>query len=424
MQVTSSYTEPTTKNAAGAPWKPELLAPAKNMERLQVAVSYGADAVYVGGQRYGLRARADNFSEDDLAAAVAFAHDHQAKVYVTLNAFLHDEDFEGLADYAQTLEAIGVDAVIASDLGVIRVVSAHSGLPVHLSTQASCLNVAAASLWKQTGVERLILGRELTVAEGGILRQQADIDVEMFIHGAMCMAFSGHCTISNYTAGRDSNRGGCIQSCRFPYEVEGADGQSSSTAPTLLSSKDLAGLREVPAFFENQICSLKIEGRMKSSFYVASTCQAYRMLIDAYAEGRWSEDLVQEAEQMVQAIPHRDYTSGSLHQPAGPDSVYLATSNTNVGTHQAVGTILDVQDDYVFMRLTAPLCQHDEIEFLPFGERPIRWQVDELFDIVGQAVSSLRTHSVARLPRHEALHTLAPLNVVRARHPEGSTTRP
>ncbi len=171
-------------------WKPELLAPAKNLERLKVAVTYGADAVYVGGQKYGLRTRADNFSDYDLEYGVNFAHENDAKVYLTLNAFLHDDDFEGLAEYCQFLESISVDGVIVSDLGVLRVVKRSSNLDIHLSTQASCLNSYAGQMWKQFGVKRLIVGREVSVVEGGAIRAQTGVDVEMFVHGAMCMAFS------------------------------------------------------------------------------------------------------------------------------------------------------------------------------------------------------------------------------------------
>ena len=233
-------------------WKPELLAPAKNLERLKVAIAYGADAVYLGGQKYGLRTRADNFTDYDLEIGVAFAHQHDAKVYVTLNAFLHDADFEGLEKYCQFLESIGVDAVIVSDLGVLRVVQ-HSNLNIHLSTQASCLNSYAARLWKEMGVKRLIVGRELSIAEAGLIRRSG-IDVEMFAHGAMCMAYSGHCTISNFTAGRDSNRGGCIQSCRLPYHLQ-------SKNPRPLMGEDFVSSKEMytPRHFRDGACSGEIE---------------------------------------------------------------------------------------------------------------------------------------------------------------------
>ena len=198
---------------------PELLAPAGNLEKLKIAVLYGADAVYLAGPQFSLRAGTDNFSDVELAEGVRFAHDHRVKVYVTLNAFLHDEELAQLPDYIKFLDTCNVDAVIVSDLGVIATVQQYAPLPLHLSTQASCLNQYAAQLWKNLGVQRIVLGREVSINQAQAIRQAAGIEVEMFVHGAMCMAYSGNCTISNYTQARDSNRGGCVHSCRFPYSI-------------------------------------------------------------------------------------------------------------------------------------------------------------------------------------------------------------
>jgi putative protease len=394
-------------------FKPELLAPAKNIERLKVAISYGADAVYVGGQRYGLRARADNLTDDELALAVEWAHQAGAKVYITLNAFLHDEDFAGLPAYSQFLEDIGIDAVIVSDLGVLRQVREHCDIPIHLSTQASCLNEYAARLWKQAGAARLILGRELTIEEGGTLRKRADIEIEQFIHGAMCMAFSGHCTISNFTAGRDSNRGGCSQSCRFSYDVKNTSDATPNASTTLLSSKDLWGIRQIPAFFQQGICSVKIEGRMKSSFYVASTCRVYRELIDAYAEGRWNEELIQRAERELLAVPHRDYTTGSLEQAADRESIFTQIHPMNVGTHKALGLVLETTEESIIMQVNQALHKGDVIEFLPFGQAPISWTVSELSSLHGEPLERVPQEGIACLPKHSSLEAIQALNVVR-----------
>lgn len=406
-------------------WKPELLAPAKNLERLKVAVKYGADAVYVGGQKYGLRARADNFTDAELREAVSFAHANGAKVYLTLNAFLHDEDLEGLEDFCQFLESIQLDAVIVSDLGVLRRVRACSGLDIHLSTQASCLSVLSAEVWKSQGVKRLIVGRELTVEETGRIGQRANIDVEMFVHGAMCMSYSGHCTISNFTAGRDSNRGGCSQSCRFSYQLEEGNVANPPTAKEMrakapeaattpfMSSKDLAGIGQIDLFFRHRICSLKIEGRMKSSFYVATTCKVYRRLIDAYAAGEWTESLVQEAQQELLAVPHREYFSGSLDSPAGPDSVFTQSEGNNTGTRQYMGIVLDTTSEHIVLRLTAPVAVGDDIEIMPFSSDIIPWKVDRLYTVLREPIRSIRQESVVCLPRVDALKHVAKLNVVR-----------
>lgn len=402
-------------NQPNAMWKPELLAPAKNLERLKVAIAYGADAVYIGGQKYGLRARADNFTDYEIAQAVAFAHQHDAKVYVTLNAFLHDADFEGLEEYCQFLESIGVDAVIVSDLGVIRVIRNCSNLNIHLSTQASCLNSYAACLWKQTGVKRLIVGRELSIAEAGAIREHSGIDVEMFTHGAMCMAYSGHCTISNFTAGRDSNRGGCIQSCRLPYQLQ-SDERKEDDLVTFMSSRDLWGIYQIGEFFQHQICSLKIEGRMKSSFYVALTCKVYRQLIDAYAAGTLNAEMLQIAAAELQSVPHRDYFSGSLETAAGEDSVFGQLSGINTGTQQYLGIVIDSTPQEIILQLVEPLAIADEIEVVPFQGEPIRWQVQQLFSVTGDRIESMRKESLVRIPKMDAparSQDIAKLNVVR-----------
>lgn len=400
-------------------WKPELLAPAKNLERLQVAITYGADAVYLGGQNYGLRARADNFSHEELDRGVKFAHERGAKVYVTLNAFLHDEDFSKFIDYCQLLEQINVDAVIVSDLGVMGVIKNCSNLKIHLSTQASCLNGYAAKVWTRFGVDRLILGREVSIAEAGQIRakfsaenpQKAPLEIEMFIHGAMCMAYSGHCTISNYTAGRDSNRGGCIQSCRLPYQL------SSEASPiTFMSSKDLWGIYQVGDFFKHQICSLKIEGRMKSSFYVAMTCKAYRRGIDAYSQGELTPELLQEIAADLQSIPHRDYFSGSLETAAGEGSVFDQAAGNNTGTHDYLGVVLDTTEKAIAIKLVEPLSVGDEVEFILPHNQTIYYQVNRLFSVVGEGINSMRKDGIVCVPKVPELAQVEKLHLVRL-HP-------
>lgn len=393
--------------------KPELLAPAKNLERLKVVVTYGADAVYVGGERYGLRARADNFTLADLAQGVAFAHRYGAKVYVTLNAFLHDTDLTGLGEYCRDLQARGVDAVIVSDLGVIREIQQATSLAIHLSTQASCLNRGAAQLWQKAGVRRLIVGRELSIAEAGAIQQQTGLEVEMFTHGAMCMAYSGHCTISNFTAGRDSNRGGCIQSCRLPYFV----GESTTPAPIpFMSSRDLWGIDQIGAFVEHGICSLKIEGRMKSSFYGAIASRVYRHLIDAHTDGSLDSNLLDWAATELRSVPHRDYFTGSLATPAGSDSVFNQAAGINVGTHQYLGMVMETTADAVVVHLVEPLALGDAIEVVPPQGNPIRWHVSQMQSVIGEPQSHARQESIVRFLREEIPgrgEAIAPFQVVR-----------
>ena len=396
-------------------WKPELLAPAKNLERLYVAIAYGADAVYLGGQQYGLRARADNFTDTDLAAAVSYAHQHGVKIYVTLNAFLHDEDLDGFGTYCKFLENIGVDAVIVSDLGVIRSIQAASNLSIHLSTQASCINRYAAKLWKQIGVDRIVVGRELSIQEGGEIQRASNTEIEMFVHGAMCMAYSGNCTISNFIKGRDSNRGGCVQSCRLPYQIEGNDAVTKE-ADTILSSTDLWGIGTIESFFEEKICSLKVEGRMKSSFYVAMTCKAYRRLIDAYAEGQLTPEVYEEAASDLKSTPHRDYASGSLQSPAKDDTVYHQDTPINEGDHEYLGIVLETTADLIVMKLATGLKVGDEVELIPHQGRPIAWTVSQLRSVVGEPIDSIRQDNVVCLPKSampEGCDAIAAYNVAR-----------
>ena len=187
---------------------PELLSPAGSLEKLKLAVLYGADAVYIGGQKYGLRTASENFTDGEIEEGVLFAKKNGVKVYVVLNGFLHDSDFEYLQDFIIFIEKAGVDAVIVSDPGVISLVSEHSKLDIHLSTQASCLNIEAGKLWKKAGVKRLVLGREVSIESAKRIKSETGLEIEMFVHGSMCIAYSGNCVISNYTSGRDSNRGG------------------------------------------------------------------------------------------------------------------------------------------------------------------------------------------------------------------------
>ncbi|RLA64170.1 MAG: U32 family peptidase, partial [Epsilonproteobacteria bacterium] len=245
----------------------ELLAPAGNLEKLKVTVSYGCDAVYLGGEKFGLRSAADNFTNSELEEGVSFAHERGVKVYVVLNSFLYDKDLEELPPFLAFLEQLQVDAVIVSDLGVLKTVKELTNIPIHLSTQASCLNIEAGKLWKKMGAKRLILGREVSILEAAKIKRETGLEVELFIHGSLCMAFSGNCVISNYTMGRDSNRGGCAHNCRFEYSMDFGDKKVNSF---FMSSKDLMGISQIPEFFLNEIDSIKVEGRMKTHLYVGT----------------------------------------------------------------------------------------------------------------------------------------------------------
>jgi putative protease len=373
---------------------PELLAPAGSLEKLRTAVLYGADAVYIGGQKFGMRQSADNFSEDEIELAVDFASRYGVKVYVTLNAFLHSDDFRELDEYCTFLDQCGVSAVIVSDAGVVDRVKQVSGLPVHLSTQASCVNADAGLVWKSLGVERLILGRECSIAEAREIGDVTNLEIELFAHGSMCMAFSGHCTISNFTAGRDSNRGGCIQSCRFNYAQESEDG--SVVESHFMSSRDLNGLSLVPDFVSNGISSLKIEGRMKSLLYLATTVKAYRMALDAFAKGKFQAEL-KEIETELLAIPHREYTQAWLAggDDARYDSVFDGSQNTMaLATRHFLGTVLEVNSKEMLVKLNRPVHRGMVLEVLPFEGKPVSLELEMLRDVLGRPIEQSRQDTV------------------------------
>jgi U32 family peptidase len=300
--------------------KPELLAPAGNLEKLKTAINFGADAVYLGGNKLNLRAAADNFTIEELKEGLEYAHSRGKKVHVTLNVIPHNEDLVGIEEYITELYEIGVDAVLIADPGIIsiaRVVAPK--LEIHLSTQASNLNYKAALFWHKVGVKRIVAAREMSLEDLKVLRKELPetCDIEAFVHGAMCMGYSGKCLLSNYITGRDSNRGTCTQPCRFKYhlyeEREPGDYHKvneNDNGIYFMSSKDLCMIEHIPELIEAGINSLKIEGRMKSSYYVASIVKAYREAIDKYIEDpenyKYNPKLLEE----LMKPSHRPYTTG------------------------------------------------------------------------------------------------------------------
>lgn len=385
---------------------PEVLAPAGSLEKLKVAVSYGAHAVYVGGQKFGLRTAAENFTLDELKDGVSFAHDHGAKVYVVLNSFLHDKDLAELPDFVRYLEEIGTDAVIVSDLGVVKTVREFSNIPIHISTQASTLNVHSAKLWKKAGATRIVLGREVSVKEAGKIKREADIEIEMFIHGSMCMAYSGHCVISNFTQGRDSNRGGCAHSCRFEYSLEGLDTEEKKKA-YFMSSKDLEGLRVLPQFIEEGIDSLKIEGRMKSHLYAGTMSKVYSEALKYFAtHGNFLSDDLLAWEEELGKVSHRSYTSASLVEKAGPESIFNERENAD-GEWQMVGSVIDANPKAgIVIEIRNAFNQGDELEIIPFEGRVVKVVASEIMDLTMKAVTRTKPSTLVRLPYVEGVKAL------------------
>lgn len=297
---------------------PELLAPAGNVEKAKIAIAYGADAIYLAGQLYGMRAGAGNFSNEQLKEVIEYAHERNVKVYVTVNIIPHNQHLAGLPSYISSLAKLGVDAIIVADVGVINIAKqAAPDLSLHLSTQANTVNLAAAQFWSDLGIERIVMAREASREDIGEICANVDSEIEVFVHGAMCMAYSGRCLLSGVMTGREANLGACAQSCRWKYSVveENRPGQYFPIEETeegtyIFNSKDLCLLEHIPDLVKIGVSSLKIEGRMKSAFYVGTVVRAYRQALDQYKadpEGyRFDPELLAE----VEKVSHRPYYTG------------------------------------------------------------------------------------------------------------------
>lgn len=322
------------------------------MEKCKIALRYGADAVYLGGKMFGLRAFANNFSIEEIAEAAAYAHGLGKKVYVTVNIFAHNEDLARLPDYLLELQKAGVDALLISDLGVWNVArQTVPEMPLHVSTQANTSNWAAVQAWKALGAERVVLARELSLEEIREIGARTDVELEAFVHGAMCISYSGRCLLSSYLTGRDGNRGACAQACRWEYSLieknrsdEGFDIEEDERGTYVMNSKDLCLIDHIPDLIEAGICSLKIEGRMKSIHYVATVVSVYRKAIDAYWNDPKKYQVTDEWRQELEKVSHRPYTKGFAFGKPGSDGQVYTTSSYEQ-THDFVGIVLEYDAD-------------------------------------------------------------------------------
>lgn len=322
----------------------ELLAPAGNMDKLKTAFYYGADACYFAGTKYGLRAYAGNFTDDDLIESVNYAHSLGKKAYVTVNIIAHNEDFDGMEEYIKFLHKIKVDAVIVADVGIISLIRrVCSDLDVHVSTQANITNKYSAKFFCDMGVKRLVLARELSVKEIKEIREYIpkDVEIEAFVHGAMCISYSGRCLLSNYLCNRDSNKGACVQACRWEYTIheKSRDNEEypiyeDSRGTYILNSKDINMLAHIQELYDAGVTSLKIEGRMKSVYYVATVVNAYRRAIDMLGTNKSVNSLLEE----LNKTSHRNYTTGFYY---GSNNKECLESSTPVQTHEFMAVVLD-----------------------------------------------------------------------------------
>jgi putative protease len=326
----------------------ELLAPAGDLEKLKYAIIYGADAVYIGGQVFGLRAAAKNFSFDEMKEGIEFAHARGKRVFLVLNIIPHNEDIHYLEQYIEQIKDLGLDAVILSDPGTFMFVKQYAPeLEVHLSTQANNTNFMSANFWHAQGIKRVILARELSFDEISEIRAKTPptLELESFVHGAMCISYSGRCLMSNYMAGRDANRGACAQPCRWEYNLvektrpgDYFPVEETEDGTFFFNSKDLCMIQSVPDLIKSGLDSLKIEGRMKTIYYVASIVRAYRKAIDEFYKD--PENYVYNPEwfEEIQKVSHREFTSGFYdHKPTHEDQLYSTSSY--VRTYDFLGII-------------------------------------------------------------------------------------
>lgn len=344
----------------------ELLAPAGNFEKFLTALHFGADAVYLAGGRYGLRAFAGNFTNEEIEKAVEIAHERGKKVYITLNIIARDKDFDGLKEYLKFLENAKVDAVIVADIGMLQFVRVHAPmLNVHVSTQANIINSYSANLMAELGAKRLILARELSLEEIKQIRKNVSpkVEIEVFVHGAMCMAYSGRCLLSNYLTGRDSNRGECVQACRWKYMVrevnreDELEVQEDEKGSYIFNSKDLNMLPYLGELKEIGVDSVKIEGRMKSAYYVATVVNAYRRALDMLPK-KPTEELCRE----LMKASHRRYTTGFYF--GDQEKQYLEDSMPVQESDFVAVVSSDAKDGMVEVEMRNKFSVGDELEVL------------------------------------------------------------
>ncbi len=383
--------------------KPELLLPAGNLETAKIAFYYGADAVYVGGEAFSLRAKADNFTNADMRALLAWAHERKKKVYVTANIFAHEADIDGLRHYFKELATLRPDGVLVADPGVFSLAKELLGeIPLHISTQANNTNHLTAAFWRKQGATRIVLARELSIQEISELRKKApkDIELEAFVHGAMCISYSGRCLLSNYFTGRDANQGACTHPCRWKYALveETREGEYLPVYETergtfIMNSKDLCMISHLPALIEAGIASLKVEGRMKSTLYVATTARAYRQAIDDYFVSKeLYESRLLWYEREISSCTNRTFTTGFFFGKPSEESM-IYDSSTYVAGAVYLGYVdgekeIDARPCYRMVQKNK-FSVGDQVEILSVSGENLCVSVLHLYDEEGNMIDSV-----------------------------------
>ncbi len=369
--------------------RPELLAPAGNLEKLKIAIDFGADAVYIGGGRLNLRAFSDNFTNEEIAEGVKYCHDRGKQIYVTMNVFPRNHDLKGVEDYILGLYNLGVDAIIVADPSILAVAKEVApDLDVHISTQANTVNYMATKFWYEQGASRVVLARELTFREIKTISENIpeECELEAFIHGSMCIAYSGRCLISNYMLGRDANKGICGNACRYKYYLveETRPGEyypvvEDDNGTYIMNSKDLCMIEYIPELINSGVYSFKIEGRMKSEFYVASVVKAYREAIDSYLENPEGYKFKEEWMHTLKRISHRNYHTGFFLGKMGEQNYDVSSYIRN---YDIVGIVKSYDEE----TKTATILQknrvfeNDTVEVLRAHTPDFTVELKEMFD--------------------------------------------
>jgi len=361
--------------------KPEILAPAGDLERLKVALLYGADAVYIGGDLFSLRANAVNFTIDEIKEAVTFAHNLNKKVYVTVNIVLHNKELKFLKDYLLELDELGVDAIIVSDPAVISIAKENTNLEVHLSTQQSTLNTEALEFYKNLGVTRIVLARESS-KEDIKLMKQSGLEIEMFIHGAMCASYSGRCVLSNYLTNRDANRGGCSQICRWDFDLynenkELLKGDKNFT----FCSKDLSLLRHIDEICDMNVDSLKIEGRMRSIYYIATVVSIYRKVVDNYCSNPKNYEYNINYENILSRVANRD-SFVQFYDGNYSENCNYYNNRIEISNQDFLGVVKEYDSNTKLVKLEQRnyFKKGDVVEFFGPNNIGFEYQINDIYD--------------------------------------------
>lgn len=373
--------------------KIELLMPAGDLTRLKVSLLYGADAVFIGGKKFSLRAKASNFTIEDIAEGVKFAHALNKKIYVTVNIIPHCDDLNNIEEYLLSLDRINVDAIIVSSLFIIETVKKMNlKLECHVSTQVSAVNEDYVKFYEELGCTRVVLARECSLKEIKMIKEHTNSELEVFIQGGLCSSYSGKCTLSNYFVCRDANRGGCAHSCRWDYKLY-QDNNLISDDIFKIASKDLIGIRLVKDLIEIGVSSLKVEGRMKSVNYVALVGLTYRKVVDAIYENRLTEDLLLNAEKVLKSIESRPLTQGFLNKNGISylDQIYV--NESTMVNKSYLGYVVNEIENYYELVRKNDIRLGDEIEVFCYDQEPFITKIIKLWDKDGDVILANKTEN-------------------------------